>query len=752
MASPNNLNIDTFIKESTDITNFLINGKETLICSDFEGTLPTKQIENFQSVFSEKSKQIVYLGDIFDNTGCDKGITRDNYCSLKTLKYLVDYPEKSRYVVGNRDINKIKLVPLLQFTDNSKWWLSESEKPDLNVNSFNENIYIDIVSKLINNNLKSWKVKTMTDYVPFWAKKPDELKKKWLGLEAPFTKEMTTLYERFVRIFGTDTTEGTMSADKILNGLPDELFDTIKKIINNIRENIISNIELLKTNIKNSIVFNENMKKINEKNVKDNKPVMTDDEITNLLNKFIDFEIRSAIVFTVFMRMLDKDLYKPKTMPISFSLNKIGDLDGYLWKYLTTASPALYAKQNNDLLLFSHGGITNEFLNNNSFDDTLNKIDSDGWRTVLDSKTEKNPGKFEITNQLNETQIKQKISDYNKQYFDILTNCFDNFSNLTKTDINTQLMILLSISSPAENNIKLYEKGYKTSSFSPIQPKQPKESQLIPINESIKIYSFWGHAAICFGYGFKKVSKNMFYICTDFSTSLFKKEICGKKYNENNLNLTITYKENEFNLNLTGIISISDKFIKNTGKPNPKAKDKALIPIVTSNDDAINDINVILENQQDEYQVVVIDKKMKTFDTNETMDLNVNYQGKLDSSFFKEETTGTSLNNVYKTNYIYNGKIKYKGIEYELYSYYDFDARKGILILSPSLNSPPLNSPPLNSPLTATSSNTPPTNGGNRKKLNKYKSIKKNRKYKTKGKLFKKNSTRNRKMKSNKKH
>ena len=217
----NNVNIDILI--NTDITNFLTNGKETLICSDFEGTLPTEQIKNFESFFTEQSKQIVYLGDIFDNTGgCGDKYSNANYCALKTLKYLVDYPEKSRYVVGNRDINKIKLVPLLQFADNSKWWLSESDKQVLNVNSFiDENIYIDIVSKLINNNLESWKVKTMTDYVPFWSKKTDELNKKWITKgENYITDKMTTLYDRFLRIFGTDTTVGTMSAENTLKYIP----------------------------------------------------------------------------------------------------------------------------------------------------------------------------------------------------------------------------------------------------------------------------------------------------------------------------------------------------------------------------------------------------------------------------------------------------------------------------------------------------------------------------------------------------
>ena len=109
-----------------DITDFLTNGKKTLICSDFEGTMPLKQIEKFEEVF-KSGEQILYLGDLFDNTGGCKKYENSNYCSLKTLKYLVEYPDNSRYTIGNRDINKLKLVPLLQFTNGKKWWISSYE-------------------------------------------------------------------------------------------------------------------------------------------------------------------------------------------------------------------------------------------------------------------------------------------------------------------------------------------------------------------------------------------------------------------------------------------------------------------------------------------------------------------------------------------------------------------------------------------------------------------------------------------------
>ena len=721
----NNVNIDILI--NTDITNFLTNGKETLICSDFEGTLPIKQIENFESFFTEQSKQIVYLGDIFDNTGgCGDKYSNSNYCALKTLKYLVDYPEKSRYVVGNRDINKIKLVPLLQFADNSKWWLSESDKQVLNVNSFiDENIYIDIVSKLINNNLESWKVKTMTDYVPFWSKKTDELNKKWITKgENYITDKMTTLYDRFLRIFGTDTTVGTMSAENTLKYIPDELFPEIKQVVDSIKTNI-SDIEKLKTNIRNSTTFIETIKSTNDKK-KVKKESMTDEEITNLLNKFIDFEIRSAIVFTVFMRMLDKDLYKPKTMPISFSLNKIDDLDGYLWKYLTTASPALYAKQNNDLLLFSHGGITQEFLkisDNKTGLDILSIVD---WNSVLSGKISNN--EVILSKDIN---IINKIESYNKKYFEILNQCFENFKN---NEFNKEIMVLLSISAPAENNSVIFKNGYTTSNLSPIQPKLPITSILTKAGEDINVFNFCGHASAGFGYGFKKVADNMYFISTDFSSSLYKKGICSPTYDNNFLSLTIKYDANKFNLNLKGEIFLDSTFIDNKEQ---EIKDKktgfnTLIPAFSNGDN----FKTIFDSKLEKYQVIVVNDTFENLI--ESKKISVNQEGVLDDSFFKRNEK------YYSKDFIFNGEVTYGVSEskYEQYSYFNFSPpiNKNILILSPP-------------PITPSSpQNDEEMLGGNRKKLNKYKSIKKNRKYKTKGKLFKKNSTRNRKMKSNKKY
>jgi len=688
MAIPN---ISQQIMHS-NITDFLTNGKQTLICSDYEGTSSIKQINVFVNAITDDNKQVIYLGDLFDNTSdCSK--KSENYCSLKMLKYLVDYPDKSRYVVGNRDINKIKLVQLLNFVDNTPWWRNKDDDIPKTTTQWVKtkdwvkltlnDMYIDIVSKLIIDNMNNndiWEAKTMEYYVPFWSKLPDVLVKNWRE-NGDFIKPMTTLYNRFLRIFGTDTKIGTMSADNILNGIPNELFkDNIDNVI---------------TGIKSKLT-----------------------DITKINN--IDLEIQAALVFTIFMRMLDQSLYKPN-LNKKMSFTDKTDIDGYLWKYLSQASPALYANINNELFLFSHGGITNEFVKIDSLT-KLNEITLDQWKLILNSPTLEQ----EIGTDVDETThiafINNKIQSYNKHYQKILQSCFAN------PKFNKELMILLAISAPAENNNLLrVEHKYLTSSYSPIQPKRPKASNLTMTASSTKIYNIWGHASVSFGYGFKKVAQNMYYISTDFSTSLYKDKICTQNYNENNLNLFIKYTNKQFYLDLNGTIYIDNSFIINKDKTNK---------IIIGSD---SNINKILSSEAKEYQVLVIDNKIdnKIDNLENEMTLEVKQEGPLNDTFFHDEkqiNADTQLvSNDNNIDYIYNGEITYNSKKYNLLSYFKFDfpIKRRMLILN-SITNP---------------MSTNPMSGGYRKKRSIHKS-KKNRL--TKNKLYKKRQNHSKRAKKSK--
>jgi len=761
----------------TDIKEFLLNENETLICSDYEGTLPIAQIQKFVEFASTEGKQVIYLGDIFDNTSKCAKDSNDNLCSLKILKLLIDNPSRSRYVVGNRDINKIKLIPLLQYKNGEKWWHTPVQPPvqpperskwKLNNathtkwvknNKMNKSkisvipeikdVYIDIAVKLINTMNDSptniWKDETMKDYIPFWSnKKPKELD-YWLS--GKYIDKMTSLYERFVRIFGLDTVIGTMSADTILTGIPNELFpNEINNIIELIKAKITYKDKLIATQKAHHGILEE----IQE----GKKGKLVDMKDDNILN----FEIRSAIVFTVFMRMLDKSLFI-ENLSDRQKKTEINSIDGYLWKYLTTAAPALYAKTETELLLFSHGGVTNDFIKTDSL--TILQSPDIDWEKVLKSTTKVQPLGEDKQTASTPDDIIKSINDYKDKYFKILSKCFNTFNESSVT-INKDLMILLAISAPAENNIELFEK-YTTSSFTPIQPKKPKSTNLSIKGNTLKIYSFWGHASICFGYGFKKVNENMYYICTDLSASLYKESICGNVYNENNLNLIIKYnKSNQlFSLSLIGLISIDNKFIANVD-------DKTKTSYFFKDSTIDNILNGTLEKQDGKikdkrkFQLIVVNNKMVDKIDENGMKLSVNQttNNMNDDTFFKKDTYNTTSTNLanpdFEIDYIYNGDIEYNGEKYELFSYFNFEDKKRILILNKSggkdINFILGDTVPFGNAETAL------LFGGFRKNLSIHKSKKSNknnRKYKTKDRLYKKSkqlvSKKNRKNKTNKK-
>uniref|UniRef100_A0A6C0F0U8 Uncharacterized protein n=1 Tax=viral metagenome TaxID=1070528 RepID=A0A6C0F0U8_9ZZZZ len=787
MNNQNPLGFLDLNSSSYDISDFVKSGDEILICSDFEGVLPKKQLENFISIFDKvkgdfvdkvegdfKAKKIIYLGDIFDNTACV--FSNNNYCALKTLKYLVDNPERSRYVVGNRDINKIKLVPLLQLQKGRKWWINRTEESgpelsyDLNTN------YIEIISNLLIQNFglsnpndlqfvkKIWNVKTMSNYKPFWSSKLKAEIDKWF-YNGENIQPMHTLHDRFNRIFGLDTNTGTMSADNTLTGIPNELFgDSITKIINDIKKKIQEEIlkgldKAIELEISNryeeTLKNNENIK-IKHKDAKE-KDKLIKTEIESEKNRVLDLiedvnqkkklkqlilltdeEIRSAIVFTVFMRMLDEDLYKlyeaKRQIDRPFSVHNLGDIEGYLWKYLTSAPTALYAKKGNDLLLFSHGGITNEFVQINNKNIGFKILSEIIWNAVLSNNNNQvrtSPKLTEAEQHGNKKDIIGNIDSYNETYFKIVKECFEKFKKTKITsgnnnmyveeEINSDLMILLSISAPAENNPVIYESGYETSNFSPIQPRLPDDSVLTSEdNNTQKIFNFCGHASSGNGYGLKKIRENMFFINTDLVATLFKAAICDKTtYDSNYLWLTIKYNgndTNDFNIHIKGVNTL------NTGKFIVK------IDSVTTN----NTVDTILSKQDKKYTVVLIDGKYVDIDktTTPSIKLELDYEGKLNNSFFKNKDKYRGRENI-----VYNGEVTYDGKKYDLYSYLKIVApnTKNILMLDSLEFSP-----------------GEEHFGGYHKRASNKKSIKKNRKNKTKGKLIKKNSTRNYKLKSKK--
>lgn len=520
---------ETKAVKSNDISDF-IKDSELLLVSDFEGTTPTIQFKKFKDYVT--TKKVIYLGDIFDSTATGSFPNTDpdynhpcikdkNYCALQSVKLLVDNSERCQYVVGNRDLNKIKLWRFFQYKTGETWWKTSP--------SYEATVDALLVTEDENKNV--WKVETMDYFKPFWNEK------KWNGsTEKRKSKDYkNSIYDRFEALFGEDGVLGTMSAIVTLKSIPNEMFYSVKSTIDKF-------IEKMKYAKKPNITDIDNYKKFKSK-------------------------VRAALVISVFMRMLDKDLWKEKgDTSVSASVGEFKAMDGYLYKYLTNAKPAYYADNNKNLLLFAHGGITKAFVlgNGTKATDLLNSVQ---WKDVLQLE-KKGGGKNPITT---------SIDTFNQQYDTLLNDFFDT----TKKDEDYKVMLTLLQLSAAFEVIaeKTNKKNELTMDLSPIQRKDASTEILDEfIGDYDGIFNIFGHASVSEGYSFgaAKSGVKTYYINTDYSSTLFKNELeCNQDtYNNNFLLLNLNTKTQQITLTLAGEIHLNASYKQITKADLFKDKEK----------------------------------------------------------------------------------------------------------------------------------------------------------------------------------
>jgi hypothetical protein len=126
---------------SVDISKFLKGKKDIIIISDVEGFCPKEQIAKIIEYASgdDKSKGVIFNGDVLDYTvGIEVlgAAHPDNLCALRLLKVLTNGMKAGNVIcnIGNRDINKIKLLALLQAEDDLAWWESGDNISDYKTN------------------------------------------------------------------------------------------------------------------------------------------------------------------------------------------------------------------------------------------------------------------------------------------------------------------------------------------------------------------------------------------------------------------------------------------------------------------------------------------------------------------------------------------------------------------------------------------------------------------------------------------
>ena len=401
-----------------------LNNSKTLLISDFEGTTPTTHFAKFKEYctgINDTTKRVIFLGDVFDNTAqfgdnctgdvCedpdidkDNCVDNSNYVALETIKLLVDNEKKCKFVVGNRDINKIKLIPFFSFQSGEKWWIKG-------------NSYTEIVKNLIialPPESDPWLIKKeqLKYFRPFWSSKPTEYNKGWIEKEDSI--KIDDIYNRFERIFGKDPAPGTMSALVTLKCIPDELFPGKEKMEDFYRA-------------------------VDDQYTKD-KPLYD-----------VDWRkrVRAALTITVFMRMLDKELWEKNPLKNNKEIDKteFKALDGYLYYYLTQAPAAYYAEYKTNLFLFAHGGIKNDFVEKDGKEeiDEIKGRDITAWGEKL--KYIKTGGALDPEN-----KIIKSINYYNKAFLELVKKFFDEPINKPDGDWVKTMLTLLDLSAGGKDN------------------------------------------------------------------------------------------------------------------------------------------------------------------------------------------------------------------------------------------------------------------------------------------------------------
>ena len=246
---------DTKKKYTNDQVNDIIKGLNKYI----------KQHPQPQQKTEPPKFPIIYLGDLFDSS-C-KGKCTDSQIinrfsfNIRNIKYLKDHIKKFQIFLGNRDINKLKLLELLKFKEDKGWndILIKDNIVDAAkelVNTLNNSPQAQssppaaaepaaaaaaaaasaaaasaVAAVVAEKTLQSappaavaaqWKYNNNLEwdkggFKPYWNKE------KWKNWENDFKIEIKTCNQMFDRIFGADPKTGTMSAGLLKDSIYNEI-------------------------------------------------------------------------------------------------------------------------------------------------------------------------------------------------------------------------------------------------------------------------------------------------------------------------------------------------------------------------------------------------------------------------------------------------------------------------------------------------------------------------------------------------
>ena len=444
-----------------------------------------------------------------------------------------------KLIFGNRDLNKLKCKYLctLKEIDNNPV-ITELTQINNFIDSFNKgnidlsfdtyNTFINYITKYTDKIKDIWAINNLNSWYPFWGgidrEKKGKTQKDWSKSEYDINK---IFYERFIEIFGQDTVKGTMSADNLLISIPAELKDTNFFTATTTR----------------------------------------------------DKDYKAFVILALFKSMCISD-DSAKECDIKYITNS-SKVKGWLYKMYKKGQPfdvidaknngTNSVKDNNNIYLLSHGGLTKNLINgdkqndkSNTYSDRLTlmltklgKTDTEIKEFISNASLFYEPSDTVATGGFYDDNIDttydHKKFDLNKTdstknilshaYF-IIKNAINkilNNDNMDKPDV--YMLFLLIITSPFDckkyleklktdkydPNKKLCDKMYSSQQTGPIMPGIFNMRKLMYTCIDRQLYQIIGHRPVGIGATmdeFKDSSNNVSYLITlDNSNSFLGKSI-----------------------------------------------------------------------------------------------------------------------------------------------------------------------------------------------------------------------------------
>jgi len=375
---------------------------KTFAISDLEGFYPDQVLPMYNSIKYDKLNEIIVCGDIIDST--IKSTPTPSILELKSnnLKTIYDIVVNSNICLtfGNRDLNKIKVGPLTELC-----YYGQDENSRKLINSFNsgdlENLNITTFYNIFNIKEKRW-CQNMSNWYPFWGEKIIDNIDYWKNNNEPIKivkegkPEPYLFFEkRFHKIFGTDTTVGTMNANNLLKTIPMELG-----------------------------LYAESFPEYN-----------------------------AFIVLAVFKSMLQKvkfnddgKLYEILYNPISYPNINQSIFKGLLYSLFTDDKNKMIIKRTDytNTYLFSHGGVSSDIIERNTLqelDDILNDINTFELRDKITDVNKLRGGYYKNTT----IDIDQQIEKFNTRMKEIIMKIFDEDYKILNKPTSNMLLLLIAI-------------------------------------------------------------------------------------------------------------------------------------------------------------------------------------------------------------------------------------------------------------------------------------------------------------------